>query len=180
VCEHTFNWEDPKHVRALFNHYHTLYEALRDKLNTYGRTLLWDFDRYVSLCGFSELRLFIIELRKQGMAYEDILSEVRAKFAVEYSPNYLVSIGSTEVPKKIALLAKTMRLQNETPLEECKKCIHCGRLLPKDPIFFSRNNAHKDGLSNTCKECDKASRIKRGVVSSDGDRRKKDPTMLKV
>lgn len=64
VCEHNFDWENPKHVRALLNHYCTLYEALKDKLNTYGRTLLWDFDRYVSLCGFSELRLFLINLRK--------------------------------------------------------------------------------------------------------------------
>ena len=64
VCEHTFDWENYKHVRALLNHYYTLYEALRDKLDTYGRTLLWDFDRYVELCNFSELRLFLINLRK--------------------------------------------------------------------------------------------------------------------
>lgn len=177
VCEHTFDWEDPKQVRALFNHYHTLYEALRDKLDTYGRTLLWDFDRYVSLCGFSELRLYLIELRKQGMAYEDILNEIRARFATEYSPNYLVAIGSTEVPKKIATVARILRLENETPPEGRKKCIHCGRMLPMHPLFFSRNNAHKDGLSNTCKECDKASRIRRGVVSGDRDHRKKDPTV---
>ena len=180
VCEHTFDWENPKHVRALFNHYHTLYENLRDKLNTYGRTLLWDFDRYVELCNFSELRRFIIELRKFGMAYEDILSEVRAKFAIEYSPNYLVSIGSTEIPKKIAQLAKMMRIESETPPDKRKKCIHCGRMLPMDPLFFSRNNAHKDGLSNTCKECDRESRIKRGVVNGDGDLRKKDPTLHKM
>ena len=89
------------------------------------------------------------------MAYEDILEEMRAKFAVEYSPNYLVSIVSNEVPKKIAQVAKTLRLEQETPPEKRKKCIHCGRSLPMDPIFFSRNNAHKDGLSNTCKECDR-------------------------
>ena len=39
VCRHTFDWENPYHVRALMTHYHTLYEALKDKLNTYGRTL---------------------------------------------------------------------------------------------------------------------------------------------
>ena len=64
VCEHHFDWENPKHIRALLNHYCTLYEALYDKLNTYGRTLLWDLDRYISLCNFSELRLFLINLRK--------------------------------------------------------------------------------------------------------------------
>ena len=177
VCQHTFDWENYKHVRALLNHYCTMYEALRDKLNTYGRTLLWDFDRYVSLCNFSELRLFLIHLRKQGMAYEDILDEMRAKYAVEYSPNYLVSIVSNEVPKKIAQVAKMLRIQQDTPLDQCKKCIHCGNMLPMNPLFFSRNNAHKDGLSNTCKECDRKSRIKRGVISGNGDLRKKDPTL---
>ena len=179
VCEHTFNWENPRHVRALLNHYHTLYEALHDKLNTYGRTLLWDFDRYISLCDFSELRLFLINLRKVGMAYDDILEEMRAKYAMEYSPNYLVSIVSTEVPNKIARIARMLRIENETPISERKKCIHCGRLLPKDALFFSRNNAHKDGLSNTCKECDRQNRIQRGVISG-GDLRKKDPTLSQV
>ena len=179
VCEHTFDWENPRHVRALLNHYHTMREALHDKLNTYGCTLLWDFDRYVSLCGFSELRLFLINLRKLGLAYEDIMDEMRAKYAMEYSPNYLVSIVSTEVPNKIARIAKMLRIENETPPEKRKECIHCGRKLPADPLFFSRNNTHKDGLSNTCKQCDRESRIRRGVISS-GDLRKKDPTLHKM
>ena len=180
VCQHTFDWENPRHIRALLNHYCTLYDALKDKLDTYGRTLLWDFDRYVEICGFSELRKFLISLRKQGMAYEDILDEMRAKYTMEYSPNYLVSIVNTEVPNKIAKIAKMLRLEQETPAEERKKCTHCGRSLPADPLFFSRNNAHKDGLSNTCKDCDRANRIKRGVVNSGGDLRKKDPTLPKV
>ena len=180
VCQHTFDWENPKHVRALLNHYCTLYEALKDKLNTYGRTLLWDFDRYCQLCGFSELRLFLIGLRKQGMAYEDILDEMRAKYAMEYSPNYLVTIINTEVPNKIAKVAKMMRMDQEAPPEERKTCIHCERSLPAQPLFFSRNNAHKDCLSNTCKECDRKNRIKRGVVNSNGDLRKKDPTLHKM
>ena len=177
VCEHHFDWENFKHVRALLNHYCVLYDALKEKLNTYGRTLLWDFDRYVSLCNFSDLRLFLIELRKQGMAYDDILEEMRARYAVEYSPNYLVSIVSNEIPKKIAQTAKMLRIEQDTPMDQRKKCIHCGRLLPKDPLFFSRNNAHKDTLSNTCKQCDKESRIKRGVINKNGDLRKKDPTL---
>ena len=64
VCQHTFDWENPKHVRALLTHYHALYEQLHNKLNTYGVTLLWDLDRYVELCDFSELRRFLIDMRK--------------------------------------------------------------------------------------------------------------------
>ena len=111
------------------------------------------------------------------MAYEDILDEMRAKYAMEYSPNYLVSIVNTEVPNKIAKLAKMLRLEQETPMEKRKKCIHCGRMIPADPLFFSRNNAHKDGLSNTCKECDRISRVKKGVVNDGRDLRKKEPTL---
>ena len=114
------------------------------------------------------------------MAYEDILEEMRAKYAIEYSPNYLVSIVSSEVPKKIAQVARMIRLEQDTPPEQRKKCIHCGRILPMDPIFFSKNNAHKDKLSNTCKQCDKEMRIKKGVVNANGDLRKKDPTLFKV
>lgn len=176
VCEHTFDWENPKHVRALFNHYCTLYDALREKLDTYGRTLLWDFDRYVQLCNFSPLRQCIIEMRKQGYAYDDIRETVRLKFGIEYSPNYLVAIGCTEIPNKIAQIAKLQRIDNETPLSQRKHCIHCNRLLPMHPLYFSRNNSHKDGLSNTCKECDRKRRIERGVISN-GDLRKKDPTV---
>ncbi len=177
VCQHTFDWENYLHVRALLNNYYLLYDALKEKLDTYGRTLLWDFDRYVSLCGFTELRLFFIEQRKQGIAYEDILEEMRARYAIDYSPNYLVFVVSNEIPKRIAQVAKMMRMEQDTPIENKKKCIHCGKLLPKDPLFFSRNNAHKDGLSSTCKECDRVNRIKRGVVNKDGDLRKKDPTL---
>ncbi len=111
------------------------------------------------------------------MAYEDILEEMRAKYAIEYSPNYLVTIVNTEVPNKIAKVAKMLRLEQETPPNQCKTCIHCGHTLPMHPLFFSRNNTHKDGLSNTCKQCDRETRIRRGVISGNGDLRKKDPTL---
>ena len=104
---------------------------------------------------------------------------MRAKYGMEYSPNYLVSVVSTEVPNKIAKVAKMLRIENETPEDQRKRCIHCGRNLPINPLFFSRNNSHKDGLSNTCKQCDRQSRIERGVISG-GDLRKKDPTLPKV
>lgn len=144
-----------------------------DKLDTYACTLLWDFDRYVKLANFSDVRLFLIEMRKKGYQYEDILAEVQARQLVDYSPNYLASIISTEVPKRIALIAKKHRLLTTAPPNKRKECIHCGRSLPADPLFFSRNNARADGLSNTCKECDKESRLRRGIID-DVDRRKKD------
>ena len=180
VCEHTFDWENPKHIRALINHYPTLYGSMYDKLNTYGCTLLWDLDRYISLCNFSELRLFLISMRKKGMQYDDLLEEMHKKYNMEYSPNYLVSIMSTEIPNKIAKVAKMLRMEYETPPEQRKTCIHCGKSLPAHSLFFSRNNSHRDKLSNICKECDRMNRIKRGVINKNGDLRKKDPTVREM
>lgn len=180
VCKHTFDWENPLHIRALINHYYTLYEALKDKLDTYGRTLLWDLQRYVELAGLSELRKFLLNLRLQGMAYEDIMEEMEWKYHMKYSPNYLVSIVSTEIPNKIAQIAYQLRLEIDTPAKDRKACAHCGKIFPKNTYFFSRNSSHKDGLSSTCKWCDRLNRIKRGVVNKNGDLRKKDPTLHKV
>jgi hypothetical protein len=60
VRRHTFDWENPLHIRALLTHYDTLREALKDKLDTYGRTLIWDFERYYEMANFSPIRKFII------------------------------------------------------------------------------------------------------------------------
>ena len=102
------------------------------------------------------------------------------QYGADYSPNYLVSIIGVEIPKKIAQVARKMRLEQDTPMEERKRCIHCGQWLPMDTLFFSRNNAHKDRLSNVCKPCDRASRIRRGIISGNRDHRKKDPTLPEV
>ena len=101
------------------------------------------------------------------------------KYGITYSPNYLVSVVSNEIPNKIAKLAKRLRLLAETPESDLKTCIHCGKKFPKDSIFFSKNKSHKDGLSSTCKACDRLDRVKKGV-NSNGDLRTKDPTLPKV
>jgi len=63
ICEHNFDWENFKHVRALINHYRPLYEYLKEKLDTYGRTLIWDLERYIELCDFTPARRLMLELR---------------------------------------------------------------------------------------------------------------------
>lgn len=43
-------------MRALINNYNTLYEAFRDKLDTYARTIIFDFERYREMAELSEVR----------------------------------------------------------------------------------------------------------------------------
>lgn len=69
VCKHTFDWENPKHVRALMSYWDLIYGALYEKLDTYGRTLIWDFEHYVEQAQFSPLRLLLIDLKLKKVMY---------------------------------------------------------------------------------------------------------------
>ena len=72
VCEHNFDWENPKHVRALMNNWTLLYDNLHEKLDTYGCTLLWDFERYAKLSDFTPLRQYMLDLKLKKIPYTEI------------------------------------------------------------------------------------------------------------
>lgn len=176
VREHTFNWQNPAHVRALLNNYQAIYEYLHGKFDTYGSTLIFDFQRYREMCGFSKAREFLIDKKIQRVPYQDIAFQLQLNFGLEYNENYLSNIYSKEIPNTFALTAKKNRILIETPKEECKECNRCGRLLPKHTLFFGVNNNRKDHFSSTCKECEKKRRIEKGEQHI-YDKRSKDATL---
>ena len=63
VRQHTFDWENPEHIKALINWYEPLYDQLEEKIDTYGRTLIWDFERYRNMTNLSEVRNYILDLK---------------------------------------------------------------------------------------------------------------------
>lgn len=179
VREHTFDWENFLHVRELMGHYSNLYDQMYDKIDTYARTLIFDFERYRAMCHFTELREFLVEEKITGVPYTQILADVQQVFGIKYNENHLCSILANELPKTIALTAKKHRLLLETPKEKCKVCFRCKRLLPRDPVFFARNRSHKDGFCSNCKECEKQKRIEKGEQST-YDRRSKEKTLREM
>lgn len=172
VCKHTFDWENPKHVRALMSYWDLIYGALYEKLDTYGRTLIWDFEHYVEQAQFSPLRLLLIDLKLKKVMYQDIIDEVEKQFGIEYNLNHLSTIINNEIPNKIALVAKRERLLIDTPPDKWQVCSVCGKNLPLDPVFFNKNASRKSGFFTYCKECAKQMRIDRGQTTY--DRRLKD------
>lgn len=179
VREHTFDWENPMHVRALINNYDTLYDYLHDRLDTYGRTLIFDFERYRAMAQFSEVREFLLDKKIEHLPYAQILEMLQQKYGLKYNENHLSSIYAKEIPEKIALIAKKNRMMNETPESQKKRCYTCGRYFPRDPLFFSRNRSRKDGFASNCKECEKLRRIQRGGQTK-YDKRNKESTLPKV
>lgn len=179
VRRHTFDWTNTQHVRALINNYNTLYEAFRDKLDTYARTIIFDFERYREMAELSEVRQFILDLKIQKYNYTDISIALLRHYNINYNENHLCTILSKEIPEKIALAARKHDALVFTPPDQFKKCYTCGRLLPANNLFFVKNRSRKDKLSSNCKECEKLRRIEKGGQGTN-DRRIKEQKVHQV
>ena len=172
VCKHNFDWENPLHVSAFIQQYSNLKLQLWEKLDTYGRTLFWDFDRYRQLLNLSDIKSRMLDLRLERIPYEDIIDCIAWEFGVVFHINHLTTIFQSEIPRKIALIAKKCRLESETPAKNKLLCAKCQRYLPPNILFFSRNTARKSGFARYCKECERLIRIEKGVVAAHDKREK--------
>ena len=117
--------------------------------------------------------------RIDGASYEEIAPEVNEKFGLDYSPFHIATIVAHDIPVAMAAAAKRQRLLVEAKPWDRKRCRTCGKLLPKDSLFFSHNRARPDGWMTQCKDCETIIRhAKKGGKVGDG--RYKDPQMSKV
>lgn len=176
VRHQKFDWENTDHIRILLNNYGALYMQDWDKLHSWGRALLFDFDRYATMAEFSPVREYILTRRIDRAKPGVIMEEVHEKFGLLYNEDHISTIIAKEIPKQIALSAKRHKMIVETPLSKCKRCYRCKKWLPKDTMFFGINRSHKDGFASNCKECERKRRIEKGEQTS-YDKRFKDSTM---
>lgn len=159
VRQHTFDYENPAHIKALIDNYGRLYEYFREKPDTYGRAMLLDFDRYRAMCNFSELRSFILDKRLEQVPVAETRELILRDFGIEFTDKHISYILSVEIPKKIVEEVKKARLLDDCPPSTWKKCYTCGKSFPRDLLFFTRNNSRKDGFSSNCKECERIKRL---------------------
>ena len=167
VYQHNFDWENYKHVYYLIIHYPRLKEYLREKLDTYGRTLIWDLERYIEMTPLNPIRRAIIDRVLQQMPRDQIGEELMQEFGRTYNSYYLSTLIANDIPKAIAKTATMNRLLIETPDEERKKCKQCKQLLPRHPYFFAKNSGRKDGLQSYCRECDRKRKAKKEVKENE-------------
>ena len=172
IYQHNFDWENPKHVYQLMNHFSALREELNEKLDTYGRTLIWDMERYIEMAHLTPIRRSIIDKVLQQMPRDQISEELLKEFGTTYNPYYLSTLIANDIPKEIAQTATKNRLLCETPVEELKVCKRCKRALPRHPLFYTKNSGRKDGLQSYCRECERQRRIERGEVREVDGRQK--------
>ena len=179
VRKHTFDWENPSHIKALINNYSAIYMELGEKLDSWGRTLIYDFDRYFNMANFSPVREYILTRKIDRASYSEIREELQEKYGLKYNENHICTILAKEIPEKMASVATKHRMLLTTPMNERKRCFTCKKWLPRNNYFFATNNSRKDKFASNCKECEKQKRIARGGQSA-YDRRNKDSKMLEV
>jgi hypothetical protein len=102
VRHQVFDWENPAHIKALLNFYSAIYMELYDKLDSWGRTLIYDFDRYFNMCEFSEIREYIVTRKIDKASHAQIAAELQEKFGLKYNENHICTILSKEIPEKMA------------------------------------------------------------------------------
>ena len=172
VYRHNFDWKNPRHIQAFMTYYQDLKLQVWEKLDTYSRTLFWDFDRYCQLCEFPEIKQYMIQLKLQRMPYEEIIEAVEWKYGITFHLNHLSTIFMSEIPRKISRIAAKLEMEVNTPEEEKIECQRCKKKYPRDPLFFSYNRARKSQFARFCKECERAVRIEKGVVAQHDKREK--------
>lgn len=169
VRRHTFDWENPAHIRALMANYDLLDNLLHNKISTYGKTLLLDFDFYRKLAQFSPVREYLIDQKLASIPNPQIVYNLLRDLGIKYNENHLGQILIKEIPNRIAEVATKRRLSIETPQSEKKRCFHCKQYFPRHTLFFAHNRDRKDGFSSNCKECEKRMRqekkLKNGQIT---------------
>lgn len=179
VKSHHFDWENPYHIRCLLSVYDLLYNQMYTKLDTYGRTLIFDFERYRSLTPLTPVREFLLDCKLGHLTYPEMAVELQKQFGLTYNDNHISDILANEIPQKLATTAKRIRLLNAMTPDNSKRCHCCGRTLPRDTMFFSRNAGRRDGWASNCKECEKLQRILKGGQTLH-DRRTKDAEVYEM
>ena len=179
VRHQTFDWENPTHIKFLIDHYSAIYMQVWDKLDSWGRTLIYDFDRYSTMAKLSPVREYVLTRRIDRATYQTIAEELREKFDIKYNENHLCSMITTEISGAIARCARKHRLQLETPEDQKKRCWTCKTLYPRSTLFFGLNSCRGDGFASNCKECERKRRIERGE-QTEHDNRNKDEKMCKM
>ena len=154
-----FRRED--HVRELIGIRGELEEsARRESVLGSTRFLLRTFDFYIERARIEEIHRDILDLKINKKKNSEIAAFVNGKYGKSYTDNYISTIFTQKILKKISEAAKQHEefIANLPFTENFKACNCCGEILLKSSDNFVRKTNSSDGFTNRCKRCDKIRR----------------------
>ena len=152
VNRQVIDFKDPWHVRQFIKHYSAIYQQNWDRLDSYGRALVYDFDRITTFARLPDLYYYILTRRIDGAKVEAITEEIQEKLGRTVGPSYVQSAISRLIPQRVAEAETLLEWIVEAPPSSFKRCYECGRYLPAK-YFFANNIGRTDGYESVCKKC---------------------------
>lgn len=167
----SIDFTNPTHVYQLIENYQLLVEeSIKDptsSLHYILDTLEW----YIERANFDPVRTHILQNKKFKIENSTTKTQLSEKFNTNYNENYISTIYTKEISRKIAEAASIHleEWENRQDPSKWKKCSKCGEEKLRTSQFFMRKKSSGDGLSARCKDCEKAIRLekkKKGELSN--------------
>ena len=155
------NFEDPMHIYFLLEAYESLYERGLDNPYINAKYLIETLDWYIEQVPFDQNRLDIINLKKRHWPNSQIRKYLNEKYGFNYSENYISTIYTKEICRKIATQVTLHKEKWEKRFEPgiWKRCSCCGEWKLKDAREFVRRKNSEDGFTSRCKLCDRKKKL---------------------
>lgn len=148
-AQHTFDFRDPKQLRALFRFY--------AKGEAMPEVIVQPLNYYFEKAALTPVQRDVAAAKLHGLSNSDTAAIVNERNATFYSPGYISIIWNKQVLGAIAAAAQahadTFELLDQP--DEWRRCNTCGQLRPLLPTYWTRR---RKGFVGTCKECEKKKR----------------------
>lgn len=161
-----FDFREPEHLYQLILNYWDIIAENSARPDSPLHNLIWTLDFYIEKANLSEQQRFIIECKKKRFSNKAICAALQKELNISHQENYISTIWN----KSLGLVAAAAELNYDEYLckdydKAWKVCTKCGRELLRDPRNFVRKAKAADGLTNKCKQCDKAARKGEGGIN---------------
>ena len=153
VRYHYFDWENETHVKKFIRFYWDIEQMCHNKLWTWAKTLVLDFQRYIKRLNLPPAWAWAFEHYLLGMDNEVIAAKVEEIFGKRYASTSIRDICIRKIPHMIATEAKKCRLIVETPDWKKKQCCRCGKKYPRSSLFFAYDFSGVNNLGGKCLSC---------------------------
>ena len=156
--QHFFSFKNLEHVYQLFLFFYEVEEeGLKKEIEGTSQDLLRTLQFYIEEADLNELQREILELKKKKVPNSQIAATINSKYNRNYTVNYISTIFTQQIIKKITEAAQFHELiiSNIFFRENFKKCVRCGDMVLKDASFFMRKSRSSDGFASRCKFCER-------------------------
>ena len=149
---------DPHHVSCLLCNYSKIKEQAWGNFDGDWWFLMEDFDNLVDKALQKDYPILydVVKLKIDGLQNKDISIQLKQKYGVTYSVEYLSVVWRKKIPKIISDRAKEDWIVWYYTVKEkgkWKRCSRCHEVKLAHPYFFTKNKTAKDGLYSMCKCC---------------------------